>query len=141
MLTVIFDIQDRLNNGQTGNASHTEFAQGSVCKVYVKFSDERAGLRAIRSSYLGRKSYSFPIEKCEPKIAIKKGSSSPSIKRKQFPLILAWASTVHQVQGLSLEQRVIDFDLRKQKTFGPTEIYTVPSRVKMYGNLYCIGKF
>ena len=39
MLTVNIGIQDRLINGQTGIIRHTEFAQGSVCKVYVKFSD------------------------------------------------------------------------------------------------------
>ena len=32
--------------------------------------------------------------------------------------------TVHEVQGLSLEQGVIDFDLPKQKSFDPGQIYT-----------------
>ena len=54
MLTVNLDIQDRLISGQTGNINRIEFAQGSVQKVYVKFSDEHVGLKAIRSSYLGR---------------------------------------------------------------------------------------
>ena len=49
MLTVNIDIQDHLINGQTGNISHIELAQGSACKIYVKFSDEQAGLKAIRS--------------------------------------------------------------------------------------------
>ena len=40
MLTINIDIQDRLINGQTGNIRHIEFAQGSIRKVYVKFSDE-----------------------------------------------------------------------------------------------------
>ena len=43
MLTVNTEIQHRLINGQTGNVRHIEFAQGSVDKVYVKFSDEQAG--------------------------------------------------------------------------------------------------
>ena len=74
-------------------------------------------------------------------ISIKKGSPSPSIKSTQFPLTLAWASTVYKVQGLSLEQGVIDFDLQKQKSFGPGQMYTALSRVKTYDNLYCIGEF
>ena len=37
MLTVNIDIQDCLINGQTGNINYIEFAQGIVCKVYVKF--------------------------------------------------------------------------------------------------------
>ena len=43
MLKVNIDIQDRLINGQTGIIRHIEFAQGSACKVYIKFSDEQAG--------------------------------------------------------------------------------------------------
>ena len=58
------------------------------------------------------------------------------MKRNQFPLTLAWASTGHKVQGLSLEQGVIDFDLQKQKLFGPRQMYTALSRVKTYDNLY-----
>ena len=64
MLRVNLDIQDRLINGQTGNISHTEFAQDSVRKVYVKFSDEQAGLKSMRSFYLGRQNSWVPIEKC-----------------------------------------------------------------------------
>ena len=67
----------------------------------------------MRSCYLGRQNSWVTIEKCEAEITIKKGSASPSIKHTQFPLTLAWASPVYKVQGLSLEQGVIDFDLRK----------------------------
>ena len=107
MLAVNLEIQDRLINGKTGNISHTEFAQDSVRKVYVKLSDEQARLKAMRSSYLGRQNSWVPIEKCEAEIPIKKGSASPCIKRTQFPVILAWAATVHKVQGLNLEQVLI----------------------------------
>ena len=51
------------------------------------------------SSYLGRQNSWVPIEKCEIEIPIKKGSAYLFIKRTQFPLTLALASTV---QGSSL---------------------------------------
>ena len=53
ILTANLDIQDHLKNGQTGNVSHTEFAQVfkyyCIRKVYTKFS----GLKAGRSTYIG----------------------------------------------------------------------------------------
>ena len=67
----------------------------------------------MRSCYLCRQNSWVPIEKCESEIPKKKGLASSSIKRTQFPLTLACASTVHKVQSLSLKQGVIDFDLRK----------------------------
>ena len=50
MLTVNVDIQDCLINGQAGKIRHIEFAQGSVRKVYVKFSDEQARVRVTKTS-------------------------------------------------------------------------------------------
>ena len=38
--------------------------------------------------------------------------------------------TVHMVQSLSVKEGVIDFDLRKQKSFRLEQIYPVLSSVK-----------
>ena len=76
-------------NGQTEMIRHTEFAQGSAYEVYIKFSDEQAGSKAIRPSYLGRQNSWVSIEKYETEISIKKWSTSPSIKSTQFLLTLA----------------------------------------------------
>ena len=56
-------------------------------------------------------------------------------------LTLTWASKVCKVQGPSLEQVVIDFDLRKQKSFGPGQMDVVISRVKTSDNLSCKMEF
>ena len=90
---------------------HTYFMDGP--KVYVKFSGEQAGPKAMRSPNLGRQNSCVTIEICKTEISIKKGSALPFMKRTQFPLTLAWASTVHKVEGLSLEQGDTDFDLQK----------------------------
>ena len=63
------------------------------------------------------------------------------LKHTQFFLILAWTSTAHTVQGLSLEQDDIDFDLRKQKSFRQGLFYATLNRVTTYDNLCCIGEF
>ena len=63
MLTVNLGIQDCPINGQTQNIfSHIKFAESSVLKVCAKFSDEQAGLKAMRSSYLNRQKSWVPIK-------------------------------------------------------------------------------
>ena len=141
MLTVNTAIQDRLINSQRVIIRHIEFAEGSICEVYVKICDEQAGSKTMRSFYLGRQNSWVPFEKCETEISIKKRSPSPFILRTQFSLTLARASTAHKFQGLSLEQDVTEFDLQNQKSIGLGKIHTALSRVQIYDNLYCIGKF
>ena len=136
ILTVHINIQVFLINDQTGVIRQIEFAQNSARKVYAKFSNEQVGSKATRSSYLGRQNSWIPIEKCETEISVKKGLASLPRKCTQFPLTLAWASTVYKVQGLSLEQSVIDFNLRKLKLSGPGQMYTALNRVETYDNLY-----
>ena len=111
MLKVNIGIENRLIKSQKGIIRHIEFAQCSVHKVCLKFSDEQSGSKAMKSSSLGRQNYEEK-KKCEAKSSVKKGSSSPSIKCSERPLILSWTSTVHKVRGLSSEQVLIDFDLR-----------------------------
>ena len=42
MVTVNIDIQDHIIKAQTGIIGDVEYPQGSVCKVYAKFSDKLA---------------------------------------------------------------------------------------------------
>ena len=107
LLTVNLDIQDRLINDQTGNISHTEFAQGGASRLK---GNEIIFFR--KTKLLG--SY----EKSEAEIPIKKGATSPSVKFTQFPLILAWASTVHKIQVLSLKQGVADLICESKNHLG-----------------------
>ena len=52
-----------------------------------------------------------------------------------------YPTSFSMVHGLSLEQDVIDFDLRKKKSFGLGQIYTTVSKVKLYDNFYCDWEF
>ena len=83
-----------------------------------------------------------PIERVETKIKVRTTkSSSPEIKRTQFPLMLAWACTVHKVQGKQFKECVISFDLLKQRSWNSGQMYVALSRVTSLDGLYLIGEY
>ena len=64
--------------------------------------------------------------------------SSPEIQRIQFPITLAWACTIHKVQGLTLQNVVISFKLNKQKSFNNGQVYVALSRTTSLQGLYVL---
>ena len=55
------------------------------------------------------------------------------VYRKQFPLILAYAVTIHKCQRLSLDSAVIDLS---NKVFSPGMAYVALSRVRSLNGLH-----
>lgn len=81
-----------------------------------------------------------PIAPVLVKIKIRPGKpSSPEIQRIQFPLTLAWACTVHKVQGLTLENIVASFDLFKQRSFNYGQAYVALSRATSLSELHILA--
>ena len=58
--------------------------------------------------------------------------------RSQFPLTLAWAVTIHNCQGLTLPEIVIDMTPAKGR-FKPGESYVAFSRVRTLEKLHIIN--
>ena len=56
--------------------------------------------------------------------------------RKQFPLILAFAVTIHKCQGLSLDCAMMKLS---SEVFSPGMAYVALSRVKDLNGLYLTG--
>ena len=52
-----------------------------------------------------------------------KKKPQPSIKRTRYTLLLSWACTVHEFQGLSLKEVVIGFETERQISFNQGQMY------------------
>ena len=143
MLTSNIDVGDKLSNGKIGTVFHIYVDHSKrVSKIYVKFDDESAGLKLRSRDNFARLHNCVPVERVETKIKIRTTkSSSPEIKRTQFPLMLAWACTVHKVQGKQFKECVISFDLLKQRSWNNGQMYVALSRVISLKGLYLIGEY
>lgn len=66
-----------------------------------------------------------------------KPNTNIKLKREQFPLILAYALSIHKIQGASLDSAVID--LGRTSIFEPSQGYVALSRVRSFEGLYVIN--
>lgn len=102
-----------------------------------------AGIELINAynNAFARDNNVVPITPVLTKIKIRSGkASSTEIQRVQFPVTVAWACTVHKVQGLTLNKVVISIDLVKQRQFNYGQIYVALSRAVSLNTLYILGK-
>ena len=116
---------DGLVNGAISSVHSFEFDQsGSVAVVNVLFDDDTTGqsLKLKESNAVG-------IERIELKFLC----GGRKIVRSQFPLALAWACTIHKIQGLSLNKICIDIG---RSVFEKGMAYVALSRVKTLSGLY-----
>ena len=100
MLTCNIDIEVHLINGQIGTVCHFMSNHQQVLRIYVKFDDLRAGIKASSNDNLRRSNRWVPIEQSQAIFTLKKKSkSSVAVTQTQFPLTLSYPCTVHKVQG------------------------------------------
>ena len=135
MLTKNIDVGDGLVNGVQGTVTGFIEAQPQQesalpAAVLIKFDSEKVGARRkmkLRKSA----SDSVPIEIEETRFTVGTYSAQEVIRR-QFPLTLCYASTIHKVQGLSLDKIVVTFD----KYFQGGHTYVALSRSRSLEGLY-----
>ena len=145
MLTVNINISDRLINGQIGTvlkiAVNPNTKRPSI--IYIKLDDDKAGQNMITNSNntYAKEHKAVPIQPIMAKIKIRPDRpSSPEMQRTQFPITLAWACTIHKVQGLTVDRIVISSELNKQRSFNYGQIYVALSRAKTLQGIYILGE-
>jgi len=121
-------VADGLVNGVFGNVTHIEFSSNDTnmpIAVWVTFDSEKVG-KKTRSSY---PSSLFPnatkIEPYDDEVGV-------NLIRQQIPLILAYACTIHKLQGSTFKELVVSF----KGIFAPGQAYVALSRVTSSNGLY-----
>ena len=139
MLTTNIDVSDGLVNGAQGEVVHIVINIDNniykVTHVLVKFDHSRVGAKAKRCSHFHIYSDAVPLTRHET-VFLAKGKRGSEITRLQFPLTLAWATTIHKVQGLTLDEIVVDM---KGGRFCPGQAYVAFSRVKKLDGLHILN--
>lgn len=92
--------------------------------------------------------YDFIGENNQPRIKLTNGEirripihswqseEYPNIIIKQYPVVLAWATTIHKIQGSSLDSAIMDLG---NNIFEAGQIYVALSRVRSLQGLYLIN--
>lgn len=124
MLIKNIDVVDGLVNGISGTVTDIVYQNDSKFPhvVFVKFDDDKVGAQRRKNSahppplVLG----STVIEPEEERATGKGGM------RRQFPLKLAWACTVHKTQGITVDEAVVCLE----SIFAPGQAYVAMSRAR-----------
>ena len=117
------DITDGLANGVRGIIQKIITDEdGAVNTILVKFDNEGIGQKAKASSTYNR-TYGDAVPIYRHRVSFQ--HRNITIFHSQFPLVLSWASTIHSVQGLTVNKIVVDLS----KIFAAGQAYVALSQV------------
>ena len=121
MLLRNIDVGDGLVNGAFGTVEDFGFSRNGITSIHVRFDSDKVG------SQKKLENGCVAIERYEEKLTCVK-----NVTRRQFPLKLAWACTIHKVQGMTVKEIV--FDMEGIFTYG--QAYVALSRATSIRGLY-----
>ncbi|XP_066264724.1 uncharacterized protein [Branchiostoma lanceolatum] len=132
MLCRNVNVEDGLVNGAFGTVTGViggQNAAGEVATVFVQFDNSKAGALERQKSAVPSNlpDNSVPIRQIEDNL-----NKRSKAKRYQIPLKLAWACTVHKVQGMTVPEVVVSM----KKMFASGMSYVALSRVCSLGGLH-----
>ena len=130
MITTNIDVSDGLTNGAMGFVSNIvmDTLSQDIKAILVVFDNSDVGEDArSRSLYKHINANAVPITYGQKSFQLK-NKKSCQVTRKQFPLTLAWAVTIHKCQGLTLQEIVVDMCPSKGQ-FSAGQAYVAFSRV------------
>ena len=134
MLIANVDVLDGLCNGVSGTIKGILFGSSNNMPqvVYVKFDSDRIGMKARSAKSIPARYFDcVPIEPRKETFQLKRKTFSTT--REQFPLKLAWAVTIHKVQGQTTETAVISM-----KGLKAAMAYVALSRVTSISGMYLV---
>ena len=144
MLIFNIDVSDLLYNGSLGTIIGMEDdGKGSARVLIVKFDNPNAGRDSRTNNPALAKKYpdGTMIKKMEKEYSLARdqGLISSTAKLIQFPIVLAWAVTVHKFQGQTVKApEKVAMDLRS--VFEAAQAYVMLSRVQELEQLYILEK-
>ena len=133
MLTYNIDVGDGLVNGACGLIQGIlQCESGEVHTLMIKFDSNRVGISA-RNKSIYKREYpdAVPITKVIATFRIGRRKAL-EVTRKQFPVKLAWALTIHKVQGLTVDKVVVSM----AGHFQAGQAYVAFSRVPTLNGLF-----
>ena len=135
MLIANIDVADGLSNGVCGTVEGIEFSnsENMPAVVYVKFDSDRIGAQA-RASNCIPPNYAGCVPIKPRKETFQLQGKKFSTTREQMPLKLAWAVTIHKVQGQTTDKAVISM-----KGLKKAMAYVALSRVTHLEGMYLMN--
>ena len=139
MLTKNISKSDGLLNGKRGFVHEIDETNGIVWVVFQEDIGNIARIKEKRKPknycdkatpiYLWKQVVNFPLNG--------KKRKGPRVQRKnQFPLVLAYATTIHKAQGLTLEYVIADLKRKSKRAVPAGAFYTAVTRVKKLDKLF-----